>query len=154
VFAFLVLLLASPMIGLAQDPGWPRQRVDNGNTLVTYQPQVDDWKNFQELDWRMAFTLTPKGGQQTVGIAVMRRNTTIDNDAQVVLITNPTVVETHYPALDPDCAAQMDRLLRTILTPAISISLHRVLASVPKKESPSGVQLNNEPPAIFVSYAP
>jgi len=31
------------------------------------QPQVDDWKNYQELDARLAFTLTPANGQSHVG---------------------------------------------------------------------------------------
>ena len=42
------------------DPGWPRQRTNEQGSLVYYQPQVDAWKNFKELDFRMAFSLTPK----------------------------------------------------------------------------------------------
>ena len=99
VSTFVALLLTSATISLAQDPGWPRQRVDSGNTLISYQPQVDDWKNFQELDWRMAFALTPKGGEQAIGIAVMKGDTAIDNDKKMVLITNLTIVETRFPSL-------------------------------------------------------
>jgi hypothetical protein len=33
------------------DPGWPRERYQNGTRLIIYQPQVDDWKNFQKLTW-------------------------------------------------------------------------------------------------------
>ena len=29
---------------VAQDPGWPRKNVQTGGTLISYQPQVDDWK--------------------------------------------------------------------------------------------------------------
>src|SRR5438034_11410490 len=29
------------------DPGWPREKYSNGTRLIIYQPQVDDWKNFQ-----------------------------------------------------------------------------------------------------------
>src|SRR5436190_13505260 len=36
------------------DPGWPRERYQNGTRLTIYQPQVDDWKDFKELTWRMA----------------------------------------------------------------------------------------------------
>ena len=36
------------------DPGWPREHYRDGNRLIVYQPQVDDWKNFHELTWRMA----------------------------------------------------------------------------------------------------
>jgi len=50
------------------DPGWPREKYSNGTRLIIYQPQVDDWKNFQELTWRMAVSLTPKGGKEAVGV--------------------------------------------------------------------------------------
>jgi hypothetical protein len=46
---------------VAGDPGWPREHVRDGNRLLVYQPQVDDWKNFHDLTWRMAVSLTPKG---------------------------------------------------------------------------------------------
>jgi hypothetical protein len=41
------------------DPGWPRQRTNEQGRLIYYQPQVEDWKNFKELNFRMAFTLAP-----------------------------------------------------------------------------------------------
>ena len=36
-----------------EDPGSRPRQITNqgGDTLVLYQPQVDDWKNFRELDW-------------------------------------------------------------------------------------------------------
>ena len=46
-------LLATPPEGAAAtgpdqsaDPGWPRVKTNNGNRLIVYQPQVDDWKDF------------------------------------------------------------------------------------------------------------
>src|SRR5580704_16738830 len=83
-----------------EDPGWPREITNQGNTLLLYQPQVDDWKNFQELDWRMAFSLTPAGGQEVVGVAALHSNTDIDNDNKLVSLTNLKVVDTRFPALD------------------------------------------------------
>jgi hypothetical protein len=137
-----------------QDPGWPRQRIENGNKLVIYQPQVDDWKDFMELDWRMAIELTPKGGKPVVGVVVLKGHTQVDNDKKMVLISNLEVVKTHFPSLDPVRAEQMDQLARTFLPPAVSISLHRLVACVPKKESVPDVQLKNDPPDIYVSYKP
>jgi hypothetical protein len=137
-----------------QDPGWPRQRIENGNKLVIYQPQVDDWKNFTELDWRMAVELTPKGGKPAVGVIVMKANTLVDNDSKMVMMTDIKIIQTHFPSLDPALAMQMEQLARTFLPETVSISLHRIVASVPKKESVPGVPLKNDPPAIFVSYTP
>ncbi len=54
--------------GLAQDPGWPRELTNQGSRLIYYQPQVGDGKDFKELTFRMAFSLTPAGGKVTVGI--------------------------------------------------------------------------------------
>ena len=34
-----------------------------GGMLVLYQPQVDDWKHFKQVDARLAFTITPTGGK-------------------------------------------------------------------------------------------
>ena len=40
--------------GQSTDSSWPREKYSNGTKLIIYQPQVDDWKNFQDLSWRMA----------------------------------------------------------------------------------------------------
>ena len=56
----------------ASDPGWPRERYQDGTRLLIYQPQVDDWKNFQDLSWRMAVSLAPKNGKEVVGVVEMK----------------------------------------------------------------------------------
>jgi hypothetical protein len=155
--ASLVLVLVSATASVAQgplDPGWPRQRIENGNKLIIFQPQVDDWKDFRELDWRMAIELTPSGGKPAVGVVVLKGETQVDNDNKMVLISNLKIVETHFPSLDPASAAQMDQLTRTFLPQTVEISLQRLVSCVPKKESVPGVQLKNDPPLIFVSYKP
>jgi hypothetical protein len=140
--------------GQSGDPGWPREKYSNGTRLIIYQPQVDDWKNFQELSWRMAVSLTPKGGKEVVGVVEMKGNTDVDNVAKVVIITNPQVTSTYFPSLDQTTKEKMDQLFKTFVPPTLSVSLHRLIASVPKQEAPTGVQLNNDPPKIFVGYRP
>jgi hypothetical protein len=49
-------------------PGSPREHARDGNSLLVYQPQVDDWKYFHGLTWRIAVSLTPKGGKEGVGV--------------------------------------------------------------------------------------
>src|SRR5437870_1754029 len=140
--------------GNVTDPGWPREKYSNGNRLIIYQPQVDDWKNFQELTWRMAVSLTPKGGKEVVGVVEMKGNTDVDNVAKVVIITNPQVTGTHFPSLDQAAAEKMEQSFKTFVPPTLSISLHRLIASLPMQQAPAGVQLNNDPPKIFVGYRP
>ncbi|MFZ0884278.1 MAG: hypothetical protein WAN14_12840, partial [Candidatus Acidiferrales bacterium] len=138
-----------------EDPGWPRQITNQGgDTLVLYQPQVDDWKNFRELDWRMAFSLTPAGGQEAVGVATLHSNTEIDNDNKMVSLTDLKLVNTSFPSLDPLSAAKMGQLVQTFFPPSVQISMYRLIASVPENKAPSGVPLKNDPPQIFVSYQP
>jgi len=136
------------------DPGWPRERVQNGNRLTVYQPQVDDWKGFRELSWRMAVSLVPKGGKEVLGVIEMKGTTEVDNVAKMVTITNPEVTKTYFPSMDSTTAEKMEQLFKAFVPPTISISLHRVIASLPMQQAPASVQLNNEPPKIFVGYRP
>src|SRR5205809_2301369 len=136
------------------DPGWPREKYSNGTRLLIYQPQVDDWKNFQDLSWRMAVSLTPKGGKDVVGVVEMKGNTDVDNVNKLVAITDPQITGTYFPSLDQATKEKMDQLFKTFVPSTLSISLHRLIASVPKQEAPAGVQLNNDPPKIFVGYRP
>src|SRR5438034_4294962 len=136
------------------DPGWSREKISNGTRLIIYQPQVDDWKNFQELSWRMAVSLTPRGGKEVVGIVEMKGNTGVDNFAKIVMITNPQVTGTYFPSLDPATAEKMQQLFKNFVPPTITISLHRLIAYLPMPQAPAGVQLNNDPPKIFVGYRP
>ena len=154
VITSLLMILLLVTASVAQDPGWPRQRIENGNILITYQPQVDDWKDFRELDWRMAVSLTPAGGKAAVGVVELHGQTIVDNDNKMVLIGNIKIERINFPSLDPSSASQMEQLMRKFLPKSVSISLHRLVASLPKKESDPGVQLRSGPPAIFVSYKP
>src|SRR5256885_1559730 len=147
---------ATPTPGSDQsgDPGWPRERYQDGNRLIVYQPQVDDWKNFQDLSWRMAISLTPKSGKEVVGVVEMKGNTDIDNVAKVAVITNPQVTGTYFPSLDQATKEKMEQLFKSFVPSTVSISLHRLIASAPKQEAPPGGQLNNKRPKIFVGYRP
>jgi hypothetical protein len=102
----------------------------------------------------MAVSLTPKSDKQVTGVIEMKGNTDVDNVAKVVNITNPEVTGTYFPRLDKATAEKMEQLFKTFVPPAFSISLHFLIASTPKREAPSGVQLNNDPPKIFVGYRP
>jgi hypothetical protein len=138
----------------AQDPGWPRQITKPGGTLICYQPQVDEWTNFTDLTSRMAVSLTPVGGKEIVGVVELRGHTTVDNDNKMVLINNIDVTATHFPSLDPSRIPQTDQLVRTFVPPTFDISLHRLVAMAEKPKSVAGVSVNNDPPAIMVSYTP
>ena len=65
----LVLLAVTHSAALAQaarpspaDPGWPREVTSAGASLTYYQPQLDGWKDYQDVTARVAFSLVPSGG--------------------------------------------------------------------------------------------
>src|SRR6478672_8755952 len=93
--------------GQSTDSSWPREKYNNGTKLIIYQPQVDDWKNFQDLSWRMAVSITPKSGKTVLGVVEMKGNTNVDNVAKLVDITNPQVTGTYFPSLDDATKAKM-----------------------------------------------
>jgi hypothetical protein len=133
---------------------WPREKYQNGTRLIIYQPQVDDWQNFQDLSWRMAVSITPKTGKTVVGVVEMKGTTSIDNVAKVVNISNLQITGTDFPSLDKATADKMEQAFKSFVPATFQISLYNLIASTPKKEPPAGVQLNNDPPKIFVGYRP
>jgi len=55
--------------GQSGDSTWPR--VQDENRLIIYQPQVDDWKNFQDVSWPMAeFPPSQKPGSFSIDQAL------------------------------------------------------------------------------------
>ncbi len=153
--AACLLFLAVASVSLAQDPGWPRQITKPQGTVVYYQPQVDNWNDFENIDWRMAISVTPSGGTATVGALLMHGWTSVNSETQMVLISNMTIKSAYFPSLDPGSAAQMQQLVTNFIPSSVWISMQRLVACVPKPASPPvGVQLNNDPPQIYVSNKP
>ena len=153
LFALSVLLVAATG---AQDQGWPRQFTKPGGKVVLYQPQVDDWNNYQQVDARMAFTITPTGGKTHVGVVTVRLQSAVNMDAHTVFLSDPQITSISFPSLDTATAAQMDQLMRSFLNPAatFNISLDRLVASVKKDKIPAAAPVKNDPPTIFISMKP
>src|SRR6185369_989137 len=85
----------------SQDIGWPRQLTRDGSTLVYYQPELDEWKDYKQLKCRLAFTLTPRGGKEIPGVASLSANTLIDNETRTVFLRDITVTSVRFPSSDP-----------------------------------------------------
>ncbi|AWG45983.1 hypothetical protein AM586_09915 [Massilia sp. WG5] len=155
----LVLALAAqPLLpALADDPGWPRELTAERAKLVFYEPQVDAWKNYRELDFRLAFELSPANGKPAVGIGEIHARTDVDVDKRQAVIRDLRVTETRFPSAPPDEQRRLDALFRKFVTNRgdIPISLDRLVALADKPQAaPRGVAVRNDPPTIFVSYQP
>src|SRR5438477_10413051 len=142
--------------GHPADPGWPRERTNEQGRLIYYQPQVDAWTNFKELSFRMAFSLTPKGGKEIVGILEVQAQTDVNVDDHSVLLRDFKINEVKLPGMDPAKASTIDQAVRSFLPPdhTVVIALDRLVASVEKSQAPAPVQVQNNPPEIFVSNTP
>ena len=119
----LVMVLLSSAMVLAQDAGWPRQITKPGGKVVLYQPQVDDWKNYQQVDARMAFTVTPTGGQNHVGVVTVQLKSAVNMDDHTVFLSDPQITSISFPSLDAATTAKMDQLMRTFLNPAATMTI-------------------------------
>src|SRR5437588_5635116 len=142
--------------GAPADPGWPRQRTNQNGSLVYYQPQIDAWTNFKELTFRMAFSLTPKGQKQIGRVIEAQAQTYVNMDVRSVLLRDFTINVVKLPGLDPAKASQVDQAVRSFLPPGhtVVMALDRLVASVEKSQAPTPVQVQNNPPEIFVSNTP
>jgi len=156
-FKICLVLTGLTALAAAQDPGWPRKLTQNGAQLIYYQPQVDDWKDFKQLEARMAVSLTPPGDKPKVGVVSLRFQTDSDSDSRTVTLMNTQITRTSFPGASPQDAERFDKLVRSFLPPdkTITISLDRLVATVNKsKEVRAAPQMKNDPPQIFVSYSP
>lgn len=162
----LTALPAGPLLAQApkpneksvpSDPGWPRQRTNEQGRLVYYQPQVDAWKDFKELNFRMAFTLTPKGQKEIVGIMVLQTETDVSVDDRNVLLHNFKFTEVTLPSVAAEKKPEVDQLVRSFLPPdhKVVMALDRLVATVEKSQAaPASVTVKNDPPIVFVSKTP
>jgi len=155
LFLFLMVLFSAAM-SWAQGLEWPRTITKPGGTLVLYQPQVDDWKNYTQVDGRMAFTLTPTGGKSHVGVLTVQLRSAVNMNDHTVFLSDPQVMSVSFPSLDPATTAQLEQLMKTFVNPAatFTISLDRLVASVKKSKTPPVAEVQNNPPTIFISMKP
>ncbi|MGX5818932.1 hypothetical protein ACWKWU_12090 [Chitinophaga lutea] len=150
----ILLLLSLPV--LAQDPGWPRQISRDGNTLVYYQPQVDEWNNYTELKGRMAFSLTAKNDRQVLGVASLTGETIVDKTNRTVYFRNLQVTDVRFPSLSADSARLLEPMVKSLM-PADGepISVDRLMADIQQhNKPPQSPALKNDPPPIFYSATP
>ena len=135
---------------------WPREITKDGDRLTFYQPQVDAWTDYRQLDGRVAIVLTPAGEQSVTGMITLQAQTDTDFDERTVAIHDIRITNVLFPSLD-DTTQQKMRSVAERLFPndAVLISLDRMLATAEDSERPGKtVALRTDPPKIFVSIEP
>jgi hypothetical protein len=156
LFLTVVMVMVISFFGLSQDITWPRQLTNNGSVLTMYQPQVQGWVNHQKLNYRMAFSLIPNQGKEVVGVMYMLSTTNVNMDDHSVLISNMVLVDTHFPSLNATDAASMKAIVNSFVNPyrTLTMPLEQIVACTPKDEPTNTVEVNNDPPVIFVNTKP
>ncbi len=156
LFLFLTVAGLLAVSLSAQNKGWPRSFSNSGGTLVLYQPQVDSWQNYSVVDARSAFSLTPAGGKEEVGVVTFKMQSVVDMDSHTVFLYSPTINTIFFPPPNTN-SAQLESLVRTFLNPSatMNISIERLTASLQKKTAPThAAEIKNDPPTIYISFKP
>lgn len=135
------------------DIGWPRQVVKDGVTLVYYQPQIDEWKDYKTLTADVAFSLTDAAKKQTMGVASIEAGTIVDKEARTVFIRDIKATSIRFPALEEEAKAGMQQAFVNVMPKGGEpISLDRLMADLDHtKVAGKPVPVKNDPPKIFFS---
>jgi hypothetical protein len=128
----------------------------NGATVVVYQPQAIDWPDHQILTTREAIAITRPGEKTPViGTTEIAFSTQTDAAGNVIL-SDPQLRASHFPALDTDQATRIEQQIKAALPDihARPVPLQSVLLSLKDHAKPDTVAVNNDPPTIFYSAKP
>ncbi len=140
--------------GAQADP-WPRDVSVPDAAVLVYQPQVNSWIG-NKLDFRAALAIKPTGStEETFGVVFATARTQVDKIARTVVFENLQITRTDFPTL-PQRGEGYNAALQKSLTQHLrSISLDRLEASLAAADvKHSGVQVQNNPPQVIVSYSP
>jgi hypothetical protein len=140
----------------AQDVGWPRQVSKDGNTLIYYQPQIDEWRKYKELYGNVAFRLTLLGSNPVMGVASVKASTDVNRDTRTVYIRDIDIPSVRFPSMDPQRAKPLEKAVKELLPHSGEpISIDRVIADLDQEQvQAEGIAVNNEPPPILFSNTP
>ncbi len=135
---------------------WPRQITKDGNRLTYYQPQVDAWADYRQLDVRVAVVLTPASGESITGMITLQAQTDTDMEERTVVIHDIRVTSALFPALDEATQQKMRSVVEELFPQeAVPISLDRMLAAAEDQAAPGkSLALKSVAPKIFVSTGP
>ncbi len=141
----------------AADPGWPRIYTNGTATLAVHQPQVDDWKDFELLQARMAFELLPeKGAKKLLAAVHWEAKTKVDLDNRTVALGDINITRFSIPGLDEAKTKEMEALAVSLLPKKRDvIALDRILPYLDKSRTVGRpIKIATAPPPIMVSTKP
>jgi hypothetical protein len=142
----------------SKDPeGWPRAYDTGKGRMVLFQPQFTEWADFKTIEALVAaqFVKAPDANP-VFGVIGLKGETSYDEDAGEIVISNITVTELNFSGLARDdlkaLAVEAGKLLPT---GPITVTEARVTASLAEQKRMTDVTgLRADPPRIVLSTTP
>ena len=139
--------------------GWPRSYEDGGNKVIVHQPQLDDWKDYTELNGKTAVAVELKGeGKEYYGAITLQAVTETDIDTRIVLLKNIKITDMTFPNIENQLAERCQRAVMSALPvgdQSMTFSLDRVLAGLERTaQQVKAVAINLDPPPIYYNESP
>src|SRR2546427_7678572 len=119
----VVLIFCLVSASFAQDLGWPREKSNAGGTIIYYQPQLDEWKDYRQIDARMAVSIKTKTGRPAVGVVHLRARTDANLDTRNVVLSHLEITSTNFPSLHQARRAALDQVVMTFLAPPATLNI-------------------------------
>ncbi len=156
--AVLALLLAGSARAAAQEPDsltWPRYRLaPDGSQITIYQPQVDSWQYYVQLDYRVAVEIHQPGAPADVP-AILRLSSQTDTDlgTGMVVLFNTKILSVSFPGSDTATAQALTGMLTELApTGPMTMWINQLLAYETRITPPPPVDSAN-PPGVTKALA-
>ncbi len=154
-------LITSAASAIAQtapkDPGWPRVFEQGGKKLTVYQPQVDAWNGYTNLQFHCAVAVDGVTADQQYGTIAVSASTVTDQRTRTVIIT-PSSRTITFPNRPDSEVANLRAAVDQLVPPnkVSTISLDRIVAYLDPSTQPhqKSVDVNLNPPTIYYSPRP
>ncbi len=94
----------------APEAAWPHAMTVGGANVVVYQPQAIDWPDHKVLTTREAIAITRSGEKTPIlGTTEISFSTQTDAVSGNVILTDPELKASHFPALDTQQAERIEQ---------------------------------------------
>lgn len=156
LFGLCVTALAAPAWSQPAAPApWPRTFTKGGDTIIAYQPQIDSWKDYSTIRFRMAVVVVPSGGTPEYGAVAVQAHTDVDNVNRVVMLSQLDIA-VRFAGLADDKAAPLKALVTSCFPSASSfaVPLDNVLAYQKAVPTFRTANVSLKPPTIYFSTVP
>lgn len=138
--------------------GWPRAyKTDGGATIRLYQPQINAWKDFTELDALIAAEYKQSDDAKPIfGVVGVTGKTDADSASGQVVVSDIKMTEIHFSVLDRKELADLTREVGKLMpVGTITVSEDKLTASLDYYQRLGNVEgLKADAPPIFISKKP